>query len=58
MSMQVINEDEYTALSSTALAVTPYKICYRHTYVIVAIRTLVDPSHPQDLKMSTLCRMR
>jgi hypothetical protein len=50
MSMQVINEDEYTPLVAYGKGVytlTKEKIETR--YVVVAVRTLVDPSNPSDL---------
>jgi hypothetical protein len=50
MSMQVINQDEYTPMvvyGKGAYTLTKDKIGTR--YGIVAVRTLVDPSSPQDL---------
>jgi hypothetical protein len=50
MSMQVINQDEYTPMvvyGKGDYTLTKEKIETR--YVIVAIRTLVDPNSPQDL---------
>lgn len=51
MSMQVIDEDHYTPLVSYGAGshtLTRQKIGTR--YVLVAIRTLVDPEDPEDLK--------
>lgn len=50
MSMQVINEDEYTPMvvyGKGSYTLTKDKIGTR--YVVVAIRTLVDPNNPADL---------
>jgi hypothetical protein len=50
MSMQVINEDEYTpfvAYGPASHTLTEKEIGTR--YVVVAVRTLVDPTNPQDL---------
>jgi hypothetical protein len=50
MSMQVINEDEYTpfvAYGAGSHTLTKENIGTR--YVVVAVRTLVDPNDPQDL---------
>jgi hypothetical protein len=50
MSMQVINEDQYTPAVRYApgrFTFTPDAIGTR--YVIVAVRTLVDPANPDDL---------
>ena len=51
MSMQVINEDEYTpfvAYGAGSHTLTQKEIGTR--YVAVAVRTLVDPTNPQDLE--------
>jgi len=51
MSLQLINEDEYTL--PTIYKPGPHKITKEQVgtrYMIVGIRTLVDPSDPQDLK--------
>ena len=51
MSMQVINEDEYTPMvvyGAGAYTLTKDKIGTR--YVIMAIRTLVDPDDPKDIE--------
>ena len=50
MSMQVINEDEYTpfvAYGAGSHTLTKAEIGTR--YVVVAVRTLVDPANPQDI---------
>jgi hypothetical protein len=50
MSMQIINEDEYTPMvvyGQGDYTLTKEKIETR--YVLVALRTLIDPSSPQDL---------
>jgi hypothetical protein len=50
MSMQIINEDEYTPLvvyGKGTYPLTKDKIGTR--YVVAAIRTLVDPNNPADL---------
>jgi hypothetical protein len=51
MSMQVINEDHYTpevVYGKGSYALTRDKVGTR--YVAVAVRTLVDPADPQDVK--------
>jgi hypothetical protein len=51
MSMQVINEDEYTPMvvyGKGSYTLTKDKIGTR--YVFTAIRTLVDPENPQDVQ--------
>jgi len=51
MSMQVINEDEYTPMviyKPGNVTLTKAKVGTR--YVIAAVRTLVDPNDPKDLK--------
>lgn len=51
MSMQVISEDEYTtevAYGAGAYTLDKEKIGTR--YVVVAVRTLVDPADPQDVR--------
>jgi hypothetical protein len=51
MSMQVINEDEYTPVvyyGKGAFALTKERIGTR--YVLTAIRTLVNPDDPQDVE--------
>jgi hypothetical protein len=51
MSMQVINEDEYTPMVVYKPGnVTLTKDNVGTRYVIAAIRTLVDPNDPKDLK--------
>jgi hypothetical protein len=50
MSMQVINEDEYTPMvvyGTGSYTLTKEKVGTR--YVLTAIRTLVDPDNPADL---------
>jgi hypothetical protein len=50
MSMQVINQDEYTpevVYGAGSYTLTKQKVGTR--YVMIAIRTLVDPSNPKDL---------
>ena len=50
MSMQVINEDEYTPMvvyGEGAYALSKQKVGTR--YVLTAVRTLVDPNDPADL---------
>jgi hypothetical protein len=50
MSMQVINEDEYTPLVAYgAGSHTLTKQAIGTRYVVVAVRTLVDPGNPQDV---------
>ncbi len=51
MSMQVINQDEYTpmvAYGKGTYTLTKEKVGTR--YGIIAVRTLVDPTSPQDLQ--------
>ncbi len=51
MSLQAINEDEYTPMvfyGKGVYTLTKEKVGTR--YVIVAIRTLVDPENPQDVQ--------
>jgi hypothetical protein len=51
MSMQVINEDEYTLMvvyAEGSYALTKEKVGTR--YVLVAIRALVDPGKPEDVQ--------
>ncbi|HVG52557.1 MAG TPA: DUF1254 domain-containing protein [Xanthobacteraceae bacterium] len=51
MSMQVINEDEYTPMvvyRPGAVTLTRDKIGTR--YVVTAVRTLVDPNDPKDVQ--------
>jgi hypothetical protein len=53
MSMQVINEDEYTPMvvyDAGAYTLTKDKIGTR--YVITAIRTLADPNDPKDIQQA------
>jgi hypothetical protein len=50
MSMHVINEDEYTPMVAyKAGSYTLSKDLIGTRYVVVAIRTLVDPNNPQDV---------
>ena len=59
MSMQVIDEDQYTPLvayGAGSHTLTREKSGTR--YVLVAIRTLVDPSDPKDVQQVHVLRSR
>lgn len=59
MSMIEINEDHYAqavAYGAGTYVITKEKMGTR--YALVAVRTLVDPTNPEDLKRSMRCRTR
>ena len=57
MSLQAISQDHY---ASTAYGAWPYTFtrdAVGTRYVLVGIRTLVNPTDPEDVRRSMLCRM-